>query len=66
METFIRLLTSKTVLGAAGGILTWLSTLPVIDVKHVLGGASALLAIAGVRDALHQVVDAVSKPKAKE
>jgi hypothetical protein len=62
MNNILRLLTSKTVLGSVGMVGTWLASLPVIDWKHVLGGASAVLATAGVRDALHQVTDAVNKP----
>lgn len=58
---WVKLLTSKTVLGGAGAVLTWLSTLPVIDVKHVLGGASTLLAIIGVRDAIEK--NGPEKPK---
>ncbi len=60
MDKFLRLLGSKTVIGAAGGVLTWLTTLPVIDAKHAIGAASGLLAVAGIRDALHQITDALA------
>lgn len=60
MNRLLRLLGSKTVIGTTGAVLTWLSTLPVIDTKHVIGGASVVLTSAGIRDALHKVVDAVS------
>ena len=36
------------------------SDLPVIDVKHVIGGASVVLTSAGIRDALHKVTDAIT------
>lgn len=61
---WVKLLTSKTVLGTTGAILSWLATLPVIDLKHVLGGASTLLAVIGVRDAIEK--NGPPKTKAEE
>lgn len=60
MNRFIRLLGSKTVIGTVGMVCTWLASLPVIDVKHVVGGASAVVAAGGLRDALHKVTDAIT------
>lgn len=57
---FLRLLGSKTVIGTAAAVLSYLASLPVIDVKHAVGGAGVLLASAGVRDALHKVTDAIT------
>lgn len=65
MNKLIRLLGSKTVIGAAGACLTWLASLPVIDVKHVVGAISITTVAAGVRDALHKIEEA-SKPKGGE
>ncbi len=59
MNNVLRLLGSKTVIGTAGAVLAWLASLPVIDVKHVVGGAAVVLTSAGVRDSLHKVTDAI-------
>lgn len=60
MSNLLRLLGSKTVIGTAAAVLGWLATLPVIDVKHVVGGLGVVVTSAGVRDALHQVTDAIT------
>lgn len=61
MNKFLKLITSKTVLGAAGGVVSWLATLPVVDAKHVIGGASAVLGVAGVRDAIDKAASLIAK-----
>jgi hypothetical protein len=61
MKKFIRIISSKTVLGGVAATAGWLASLPVIDIKHVLMGAGTLLAIIGGRDALHEVTDAVKE-----
>jgi len=61
MDRLIRLLGSKTVIGTTGGILTWLSTLPVIDAHHVIGGLCGLLTVAGIRDAIAKIEDAIRR-----
>jgi hypothetical protein len=61
MSNILRLLRSKAVLGMAAVILAWLSSLPVLDWKHVIGGLGALVATAGFRDALHKIADAMQE-----
>jgi hypothetical protein len=63
VNRFLKLVTSKTVLGAAGGVASWLATLPVIDAKHVIGGASAVLGVAGVRDAIDKAAEMITRSK---
>lgn len=60
MQTLLRLIKSKTVQGAAIAIGGWLYSLPAIDGPHLIAGVGALLATAGIRDAIHAIENAVN------